>query len=68
MTKWLAAAGVVVLGAVALLLIAWLRRRPGLPFLGEREGVSQGLVVGFGIVIPVTALVVLFAVSDVGLT
>ena len=64
----LAAGGVVVVGAVALLLIAWLRRRPGLPLLGERESVSQGLVVGFGIVIPVTALVVLFAVSDVGLT
>jgi cytochrome c oxidase subunit 2 len=64
----LAASAVVFLGAVVLLLIAWLRRRPGLPLLGERESVSTGLVVGFGIVVPVSALVTLFAVSDIWIT
>jgi cytochrome c oxidase subunit 2 len=61
----LAAAAVVFGGAVALLLLAWLRRnREGLPVVGKDEGVSTGLVVGFGIVIPVLALSVLFWVSD----
>jgi cytochrome c oxidase subunit 2 len=64
----LAASGVVFFGAVLLLTIAWLRRRPGLPLLGEREPLNNGLVIGFGIVIPVAALVTLFAVSDVWIT
>ena len=65
----LAAAGVVVAGAVVLILIAWTRRRrEGLPVAGKDEGVSTRLVVAFGIVIPVAALVTLFAVADVGIT
>jgi cytochrome c oxidase subunit 2 len=62
----LGAAAVVFFGAVALLLVAWLRRRtPGLPLLGEREDISGGLVLLFGIAVPVVALVALFALSDV---
>ena len=62
----LAAATVVFLGAVALLVIAWWRRdRPGLPFFGEREDLSQGMVLVFGIAVPLVALVALFGVSDV---
>jgi cytochrome c oxidase subunit 2 len=62
----LAAATVVFLGAVALLMIAWWRRdRPGLPFFGEREDLSQGMVLVFGIAVPLVALVALFGVSDV---
>ena len=61
-------AAVVFFGAVALLVIGWIRRdRPGLPFIGENEGVTTGLVVTFGMVIPVTVLVALFAVSDLWL-
>lgn len=52
-------------GAVALLAIGWLRRKePGLPLLGENERVNVGLVVLFGIVIPIVILVALFVVSD----
>jgi cytochrome c oxidase subunit II len=62
----LAAATMVFLGAVALLVVAWWRRdRPGLPFFGEREDLSQGMVLVFGIVVPLVALVALFGVSDV---
>ena len=62
----LAIASVVFLGALAMLTMAWFRRRsPGLPWLGEREGVTQGLVLLFGIGIPVVVLVALFGVSDV---
>ena len=59
-------ATVVFLGAIVMLTMAWFRRdRPGLPFCGEREGLAQGLVVVFGIGIPVVVLVALFGVSDV---
>ncbi len=62
----LAAATVVFLGAVALLVMAWWRRdRPGLPFFGEREDLSQGMVLVFGIAVPLVALVGLFGVADV---
>ncbi len=61
-------AAVVFFGAVALLVIGWIRRdRPGLPFFGEREGLTTGLVVTFGMVIPVVVLVALFGVSDLWL-
>lgn len=61
----LGAATVVFLGAVALLALAWFRRaRPGLPWFGEREDISGGLVVLFGIVVPVVVLVVLFAAAN----
>jgi cytochrome c oxidase subunit II len=67
-TLWwgmLAAASVVFLGAVALLLLGAVRRtRPGLPLLGEREGAFIGLVVIFGMGIPVVVLVALFAIAN----
>jgi cytochrome c oxidase subunit 2 len=62
----LAASAVVFAGAVVMLTMAWFRRgKPGLPWVGEREGVSEGMVLLFGIAIPAVTLVVLFAVSDV---
>ena len=56
------------LGAVALLILAWFRRsKPGLPFIGGKDGgaLETKLVVLFGMVIPVFVLVALFFVSDV---
>jgi cytochrome c oxidase subunit 2 len=61
-----AVATIVFLGAVAMLVMAWFRRgTPGLPFLGERENVSEAMVLLFGIGIPVVVLVALFGVSNV---
>ena len=61
-------AGVVFLGAVAMLVIAWFRRdREGLPFFGKNEKVTLGLVITFGIAIPAVILIALFAVSDLWL-
>jgi cytochrome c oxidase subunit II len=61
----LVVAGIVFLGAVAMLAIGWVRRgKPGLPLLGENERVNVGLVVLFGIVIPIVILVALFVISD----
>ncbi len=64
---WMLAAAVLVFaGAVAMLVLAWFRRgTPGLPHFGEREDVSEGMVLLFGIAIPVVALVALFGVADV---
>jgi cytochrome c oxidase subunit II len=63
----LAAAAVVFAGAIVLLAIAYRRRtREGLPVVGKDEDVSTGLVVAFGIVIPVVCLVILFFISDIG--
>src|SRR5947208_2052017 len=63
----LAAAGVVFFGAVGMLALGWLRRnKPGWPFIGQNDGFSMGLVVGFGIVIPVFALVTLFFIANTG--
>jgi cytochrome c oxidase subunit 2 len=64
---WMLAAAVVVfLGAVAMLAVGWWRReRPGLPFVGEREDLAQGMVLVFGVVVPLVALVALFGISDV---
>jgi len=62
----LGVAGLVFLGAVAFLVIGFVTRRtPGLPFLGGREPVAQGLVVVFGIGIPLVILVTLFGDSEV---
>ena len=62
----LAAATIVFLGALAMLVVAWWRRdKPGLPFFGEREDLSQGMVLVFGIAVPLVALVALFGISDV---
>jgi cytochrome c oxidase subunit II len=67
-TLWwwmLVVATIVFLGAVAMLVIAWLRRdTPGLPFIGENEKANTGLVLLFGIGIPIVILVALFIVSD----
>ncbi|HEY2601045.1 MAG TPA: cytochrome c oxidase subunit II [Thermoleophilaceae bacterium] len=63
----LAAAGVVFGGAVALLVIAWVRRnREGLPGAGKNDNVATGLVVAFGIFVPVVCLAILFFVADIG--
>jgi cytochrome c oxidase subunit 2 len=62
----LGAATIVFVGALAMLVVAWFKRGvPGLPLLGEREDLSEGLVLIFGIAIPIVVLVGLFAVSDV---
>jgi cytochrome c oxidase subunit 2 len=70
-TLWwwmLAIATVVFLGAVAMLAVAWFRRHEnGLPLVGNREPVLQGMVVLFGIGIPLVTLIALFGVSDVWL-
>jgi cytochrome c oxidase subunit II len=61
----LGAATVVFLGAAGLLAVAWVRRRkPGLPFFGEREDLSGGLVVLFGIVVPIVVLIALFGAAN----
>jgi cytochrome c oxidase subunit 2 len=53
-------------GALAFLVLAWARRRErGWPFLGEREGVNVGLVVGFGLVVPLVVLSALFVYANV---
>jgi cytochrome c oxidase subunit 2 len=64
---WMLAAAVIVfLGAIGMLAIAWFKRGvAGLPFVGERESVTESLVLVFGIAIPIVALVALFGVSDV---
>jgi len=64
---WMLAAAVVVfVGAAVMLVLAWLRRgSPGLPWFGEREDISERMVLLFGIGIPIVVLVVLFGVSDV---
>jgi len=61
----LVVAGIIFFGAVAMLVVGWFRRdRPGLPFLGENETLNTGLVVLFGMAIPIVILVALFIVSD----
>ncbi len=62
----LAVATIVFLGAVSLLALAWFgRHKPGLPLLGQRENLSEGLVVTFGIAVPIVVLSVLFGVANV---
>jgi cytochrome c oxidase subunit II len=57
---------VVFAGAVAFLVLAYLRRRrSGLPVFGEREGLATALVVAFGIAIPVVTLAGLFTASNI---
>jgi cytochrome c oxidase subunit II len=61
----LGVASIVFLGAVAMLVVGWVRRdRPGLPFLGENEKANTALVVLFGMAIPIVILVALFVISD----
>jgi cytochrome c oxidase subunit 2 len=61
----LAASTIVIAGAVILLLWSWWRRsKEGLPLLGKDEGASTGLVVLFGVGIPIVSLVALFVVAN----
>jgi cytochrome c oxidase subunit II len=61
----LGAASVVFFGAVGLLVLAYVRRgRKGLPFVGEREDLAGGMVVLFGIAVPLVVLVVLFGAAN----
>jgi cytochrome c oxidase subunit II len=63
----LAAAAIVFAGTVGFILIARLRReREDFPLIGAGENRFNGLVVVFGIVIPVLALTTLFYIADVG--
>jgi cytochrome c oxidase subunit 2 len=64
---WMLGAALIVLfGAIAMLVIAYVRRNtPGLPFFGTREDVPQAMVLFFGIAVPAVVLVALFAVADV---
>ncbi|MGH2855930.1 MAG: cytochrome c oxidase subunit II [Solirubrobacteraceae bacterium] len=62
----LAAAAIVLFGSIGMLALGWFRRdKPGLPFFGTREDVPQGLVLVFGIAIPLVALVALFGVANI---
>jgi cytochrome c oxidase subunit 2 len=62
----LAAATFVLLGALTLLLVAWLRRhRPGLPVIGRLgDRGYNGVVVTFGMFVPLLALVAVFVVAN----
>jgi len=56
---------VVFAGALGLIGIAWVRRRrPGLPLVEDSGGRNLGLVVLFGILIPITVNVALFIVAN----
>ena len=67
-TLWwgmLIVASVVFLGAVGLLVASWfLRDREGVPIIGNREGFNLGMVVLFGIGIPMAILISLFVVGN----
>ena len=64
---WMLGASVVVFaGAVGLLVVAFVRRRDtGLPFFGRRERPAGGMVIVFGIVVPLLVLLVLFGATDI---
>jgi cytochrome c oxidase subunit II len=68
-TLWwwlLAVASVIFLGAVVLLLAAWLLRgRGGIPRLGSGDRVTTGMVIVFGMVIPIVVLLAVFLVANV---
>jgi cytochrome c oxidase subunit 2 len=59
---------VVFSGAVGMLGLAWVRRRRrGLPLIGRSKSRNLGLVVVFGICIPITVNVALFIVANFAL-
>jgi cytochrome c oxidase subunit 2 len=67
-TLWwgmLIVASIVFLGAVALLVLSYVvRGREGVPVFGKRDGFNLGMVVTFGIAIPLVVLVSLFVVAN----
>src|SRR5947209_8497586 len=69
-TLWwgmLAAATIVFAGVLVLIALSVVRRkREGMPGVGTDEKKMTGLIVGFGIVIPVITLSVLFFIADIG--
>lgn len=61
----LAVAAVVFFGALGLLVLAWLRReKRGFPIIGESERFNTGLVVAFGMAIPLTVLSGVFVAAN----
>jgi cytochrome c oxidase subunit 2 len=61
----LLAATIVFAGSVALITISFvLRRRKGVPVVGESEGFTRGVVLLFGIGIPITVLIGVFTVAN----
>jgi cytochrome c oxidase subunit 2 len=63
----LAAAGVVFAGVLLLIGLSIVRRkREGFPLLGSDERKVNGLIVAFGIAIPVATLTALFFIADIG--
>jgi cytochrome c oxidase subunit 2 len=67
-TLWwamLVIASIVFIGAVFLLVAAWfLRGREGIPLLGNSPRLTTGVVVTFGMVIPIVTLVAVFIVAN----
>jgi len=58
-------ASVVFVGTVFLLLASWvLRHREGIPLLGKSSTLTTGLVIVFGIAIPLTVLVAVFVIGN----
>jgi cytochrome c oxidase subunit 2 len=65
----MSAGWVVLLGSVGFLIIGWCRRhKEGLPILGQSAKGATGLVVAFGIVIPVVVLAAVFTVANLFIT
>src|SRR4051812_17578052 len=63
----LAAAAVVFAGVLLLIALSIVRRKQeGMPVLGNDETKMSGLIVAFGIAIPVLTLAVLFFIADIG--
>lgn len=62
----LGASAVVFVGAAGLLLLSFVRRHEeGLPVFGKRERVANGMVVVFGIFVPLVVLLALFGATDI---
>ncbi len=61
----LVAAGIVLVGALGLLAVGYRRRgRPGLPVIEQTKQINMWLVVTFGILLPLVALVAVFVVAN----